>query len=273
MKIAKLLIALPSLIVLSGCFEDRRNTEQLCNDHPELRCEKLNINDGQCRLPRTDLIWHRFEVHKNGSDANKIKEYALVSEYKRCLELASQIQPIDQNNVKQKRFDALMHSSEEQERIVSELSLSRSPETLYFLWSQTGDEDAQREFLQMEGSPKLETAEMQYALATFYTNRSQEKTLQLLNHALELSGRSNINTEIFKSLASTYYKENQRELAYIWAKVAESFEIQIVSDKELQLLYGFNKDKFQKLDAIADDVEEMVRAGKYMQSSLPTKFD
>ncbi len=166
-----------------------------------------------------------------------------------------------------------MHSSEEQERIVSELSLSRSPETLYFLWSQTGDEDAQREFLQMEGSPKLETAEMQYALATFYTNRNQEKTLQLLNHALELSGRSNINTEIFKSLASTYYKENQRELAYIWAKVAESFEIQIVSDKELQLLYGFNKEKFQKLDAIADDVEEMVRAGKYMQSSLPTKFD
>ena len=35
---------------------------------------------------------------------------------------------------------------------------------------QTGDDQARRQFLQMEGKPELNTAEMQYALATFYTS-------------------------------------------------------------------------------------------------------
>lgn len=51
--------------LLSGCFEGRKNTEQLCAENPALRCELLNMDDGQCRVPRTDLVWHRFEVLKD----------------------------------------------------------------------------------------------------------------------------------------------------------------------------------------------------------------
>ncbi|MCV5647992.1 DUF2989 domain-containing protein, partial [Escherichia coli] len=86
---------------------------------------------------------------------NQIIEYGLVAEYRKCLELASQITPIDQSALKRQRFNALVHSIDELERIVNELKGSEDPATLYFLWSQTGDTQARRAFLQMEGSPQL----------------------------------------------------------------------------------------------------------------------
>lgn len=253
---------------LTGCFEVRKNTDQLCKDTPELRCERLNMDDGQCRVPRTDLIWHRFEVFKDPTDQNLIKEYNLLSEYKKCLELASQIQPIDQSNLKQRRFEALVNSGKDLEALVKKLSESTSPQALYFLWSRTGSDSARRAFLQMEGSPQLESAEMQYALATFYTGRDQEKTIALLKHALELTKSSPVNVEILKSLASIHYQTHQREQAYVWAMVAKAFDVPIASEKELQLLYGFDKDKYRQLDAFADDIEDAIRAGKFQRQQL-----
>ncbi len=160
------------------------------------------MDDGQCRIPRTNLVWHRFELLKSPTEANQVIEYGLVAEYRKCLELASQITPIDQSALKRKRFDALVHSIDELDRIVNELKGTKDPATLYFLWSQTGDTQARRQFLQMEGSPELNTAEMQYALATFYTNRDQQKTLTLLHNSLSMSNEDNLNPEILKSLAS-----------------------------------------------------------------------
>ncbi|MGR5488726.1 DUF2989 domain-containing protein, partial [Vibrio alfacsensis] len=91
-----------------------------------------------------------------------------IKEYRKCLELASQIQPIEQADLKAKRFNALMYSIEEQERITRDLASSTSPETLYFLWSETGSQAAKRRFLAMENTGVLDTSSMQYALATYY---------------------------------------------------------------------------------------------------------
>ncbi|MCK6262045.1 DUF2989 domain-containing protein [Vibrio sp. ZSDE26] len=269
MKFSKITIMTLTSLSLAGCFEFNQNTDQLCEGTPELRCELLNMNDGQCRLPRTDLIWHRYEVFKDPSDANVIQEYEYARLYRRCLELAAQIQPIDQSNLKQRRFNALMHSGEELERIVSQLQKSRSAETLYFLWSQIGDDQARREFLQMEGSPQLETADMQYALATFYTNRNHVKTVELLYKALELTPAGSVNTEILKTLASTQYRLDNREEAYIWAMVAKEYDIAIASDQEIQLLYGFTQDKYRRLNNIADSVEDAIDSGQFNKRTIP----
>lgn len=179
MKKTYWLLASLTTLTLTGCFEGNVTTEELCQKTPELRCENLNMDDGQCRIPRTKLIWHRFELLKNPSEANQITEYSIVADYRKCLELASQITPIDQSELKRQRFNALVHSIDELKRIVEELKGSQQPETLYFLWSQTGDTQARRHFLQMEGTPQLNTAEMQYALATFYTNRDAKKNASL----------------------------------------------------------------------------------------------
>lgn len=256
--------------LLSGCFEGRKNTEQLCTDNPALRCDQLNMDDGQCRVPRTDLVWHRFEVLKDPSDNNKIREYHILAEYEKCLSLAAQIQPIDQNNRKEKRFTSQMHVSEDKVRVVRELKQSTSPQALYFLWSQEGDEEAQRSFLQLEGSPALESAEMQYALATFYTSRDAEKTLHLLNHSLELTDGKQTNIDAVKSLASINFQQNRKELAYIWTQVASQFEVKTASAKNRQLMYGFSEEKYKQLNDLADRVYNAVEEGQYRTDMIPT---
>ncbi|EGA68416.1 hypothetical protein VISI1226_22852 [Vibrio sinaloensis DSM 21326] len=256
-------------LTLVGCFEPRKNTEQLCEDNPALQCQRLNMDDGQCRVPRTDLIWHRFEVLKNPTPKNHIKEYELLAEYKKCLELASQILAIDQTELKQRRFSALVNSGEDLEKIVATLSKSTSPEALYFLWSRVGNEEARRAFLQLEGTPQLDTAEMQYALATFYTSRDQQKTKQLLLRTLELTNLGNINNEVFKSLASTTYRLGQREEAYVWAMIASNFGVPIATEQELQLLYGFDEAKYKQLEQIADQLKEAIETGSFKKALVP----
>ncbi len=268
MKSINILICCSLPLILSGCFENRKNTDKLCADNPGLQCERLNVDDGQCRLPRTDLIWHRFDVLKNPSVENKIKEHQLTREYRRCLELASQIQAIDQTELKQKRVNALVNAGEDMKRLVSELEQNRTPESLYFLWSQEGDNRARREFLQLEGKPELETAHLQYALATFYITRDREKTIQLLNHALELSPANNVNVEILKSLASSYHGAGETQLAYIWAMVGKEFDVPIASEAELALMYGFDEQTFERLDDVAELVVDSIEKGQYHPSVI-----
>lgn len=254
---------------LVGCLEGNKNTEQLCQSNPGLQCQQLNMNDGQCRVARTDLIWHRFEILKQPTESNKIKEFELVTNYNRCLELAAQIETIDQPKLKERRFTTLMHTIEESERIITELSQSNTPETLYFLWSQTGDTNARRSFLQLEGKEVLNTSEMQYALATFYSNRDYEKTLTLLNNALTLSNGSAVNTEIFKSMASINHSLGQLEKAYLWAMVAKDFDVPTASEAELRVLYHFEKSQYKQLNDDAEKIVEAIEDGVYTASIVP----
>ncbi|WP_165311887.1 DUF2989 domain-containing protein [Vibrio ziniensis] len=272
MNITKAIIVLSLPFALSGCLESKKNTDQLCKDNPALQCQRLNVDDGQCRIPRTDLIWHRFEVLKNPTPVNKIEEYNLTSTYRKCLELASQIQTIDQAELKQKRVNALVNAGEDLKRLTTELRKERTPESLYFLWSQEGDHKARREFLQLEGKPELETAELQYALATFYTTRDREKTITLLNRALELSKPDKINIEIFKSLASNYHSAGDKEHAYIWAMVGKEYKVPVASESELVLLYGFDEEKFDKLDEIAETVVKSIKQGQYKKNIVPNSL-
>lgn len=268
-KFAALVLVTASI---SGCFENRNNTDKLCAENPNLRCERLNISDGQCRVARTDLIWHRFEVLKNDTVDNKISEFHYLAKYKKCMELASQIRAIDQTELKQIRFQAMQNAAEDQHDLIEAIRQSKTPQAYYFLWSQIGDKSAQREFLQMEGKPQLESTEMQYALATFYTQRDHKKTIILLNHALELAPDDNVNIDIFKSLASTHQLLNQREYAYIWAKVSQHYGVQIASAKDLQLLYGFSDDEYGELDKIADNVVAALKVGQYHASMIKNQL-
>lgn len=256
-------------LLLNGCLENRNNTDKLCNDNPELQCEKLNVNDGQCRLPRTDLIWHRFEVLKSPTVDNKLEEYRLVALYRQCLELATQIHVLNDPLLTQRRVNALVHSGEELDRLTEELREMRTPRALFFLWSQTGDNIARREFLRLEGSPELDTAEMQYALATFYISRDREKTIELLTRSLELSPPRSINTEIFQSLASTHQALGNQKLSYLWAMVGAQFDVPIASSAEMALIYPFNPDQFRHLDTLANQLARNIRRGEFSRHGVP----
>lgn len=274
MKRTNWLIATTFSLLLTGCFEGSLTTEELCEKNPELRCEQLNMSDGQCRIPRTNLVWHRFEVMKAPTEANKVQEYKLVAEYRKCLELASQITPIDQSALKRQRFNALVNSIDELERIVNDLQSTSDPSTLYFLWSQTGDNSARRKFLQMEGTAALDTAELQFALATFYTTRDQEKTITILDKALSLTQDGKVNPEILKSMASIHQGLNRKERAYIWTMVAKRFDVQVASEKNLKVMFHFSDaSKYDELDDIAGKVAKAIDKSHYHPSLIPTNLE
>lgn len=273
MKFLKLLSLTIVVVILQGCFENRSNTDQLCQKKPELKCDELNINDGQCRVTRTDLIWHRLTVLKNPSADNKIKEYHLTQKYKQCLEVASQIIPINRPKLKQARFNALMNAGNNMKRIVDELHTIDSPEALYFLWSQTGDKTARRKFLQKEGQPELNTEKLQYALATFYIDRNRPKTIKLLNHSLELSTPDTIQLEAIESLAGLYEQAKNKEASYIWAMVGKHFGAAVASTRDLKLLYDFNDEKIERLNKVIDQVVEALENGTYQRTLIPQKFE
>ncbi|MGF1776565.1 DUF2989 domain-containing protein [Vibrio nomapromontoriensis] len=264
MKLHYAILLLSSSGLLTGCFESRKNTDQVCLSEPTLQCSSLNVNDGQCRITRTDLIWHRYEaldIPKN--DVSQIEEYYLLKEYRKCLELASQIQPIEQAALKEKRFNALMYAINEQERIHAELAPSHAPETLYFLWSETGDSTAKRRFLAMEGQPALESSAMQYALATHYISRDKPKTHELLLRSLELSNDGNINNDTIKSLASVSYALSKTHESYLWTMVGKQLDVPVVTVTELKRMFAFNDDEYQRLDAQASTITSSLKAGEF----------
>ena len=197
----QLTFLLACLVLLSGCFERHRSTDSLCQAEPQL-CADTNLNDGQCRLQRVNLIWQRYDVLKNPTDKEKFKELKYTYDYQKCLEYAARIEPTELKERKTLRTQAMLSAYDSIKRLNLELKESNDPEILYFRWSQ-GDQDALRKFLRLEGSEVMDTPDMQLALATFYTSRDQEKTVTLLKRALELYGsRQKIKPEIIQSLAT-----------------------------------------------------------------------
>ncbi|WCE30658.1 DUF2989 domain-containing protein [Vibrio sp. SCSIO 43137] len=261
-----LTICLP--LVLSGCLEGNMNTKELCASSSALRCEHLNMRDGQCRVPRTDLIWHRKEVLESPTDENKIKEFNYVRAYQKCLDLAAQIEPTKIGDKKERRFTALMHTYDEQKRILADLKKSTSPEALYFLWTQ-GDQSALRQFLKLEDSKKVQTPELQYALATYYATRDREKSIRLLNNALRLSDGEDLNINIIESLASTNHFLKRKEHAYIWVLVGKEFDLPVASERNLMVLYNFSDEKKEKLQKTAERIVDAIKDGKYRSALLP----
>ncbi|PJC88212.1 DUF2989 domain-containing protein [Vibrio sp. HA2012] len=262
------LVILSSLTLLSGCFEGRINTKKLCEENPALRCEQLNMNDGQCRHPRTNLIWHRHVTQQEPTIANKIQEFHFVDEYQKCLELAAQIEPTKPGNKKENRFNALMSTYKEQERLLEEIGHSDSPSALYFMWTK-GDNRAKVKFLSLEGSGKLQTAELQYALATYYITRDKEKTVVLLENALTLTKADQLNSAVIESLASVNQSLGHKRHAYIWVMVARELELPIASDRHLAVLYPFSEKEAERLQEIATNITDALKDGQYKKNMLP----
>lgn len=262
MNLLKQTVLLALLVTLVGCFEGRVNTNKLCEKNPALQCDQLNMDDGQCRVLRTDLIWHRKDVLESPTDANIIEEFNLVKAYHKCLKLAAQIEPSKAGNKKEIRFNALMHTIDEEKRILEELSTHETPEALYFLWTQ-GNHSAMSKFLELEKAGKLKTAKLQYALATYYITRDRVKTIKLLNNALTLSDEDNLDVNILEALASVNHSLKRQERAYVWVMVSKEFGVPVASERDLTILYDFSDEKKERLGEIADEIIDAIEDSNY----------
>lgn len=248
--------------LLSGCYERHRTTDSLCEAYPSL-CAELNVNDGQCRIQRSNLIWQRYDVLKSPTDAEKFKELKLTYNYQVCLEYAARIEPTELKERKSRRMSALLHSYDSIRRLNQELASSEDPNIIYYRWSQ-GDKKALRQFLLLEGSAKLETPELQLALATYYTDKDKEKTLEILSHALELYEEDQpIKPEIILSLATISHQQGLAHHAYIWAIVGGDFDMPVVRPDRLAGFYPMEDAEREALNAQAKKITKALKNGDF----------
>ncbi len=269
-SILKPALFIVSLSLLSGCFEGRQNTAKLCEKNPSLECENLNMGDGQCRVTRTDLIWHRYNNLKTPSNMAKIEEHELLAKYQTCLDLAAQIQPITALEVKEARIIALNYAHKTQGRLIEELKNVDDPHVYYFLWTK-GDDNAKRRFLQLESTGRLDTPTLQYYLATYYSNRDPIRTIKLLNRGLELSKQDDLDTRLIKALANIHQKQQQDELAYMWAIIGKEFDLPVANDKQLAVFYPFSDEKRQAIHEHAEKLTKSLKKGQFRASALPSQ--
>lgn len=274
LTIRRLALLIPTAFLLSACFDSKPTTEQLCEDHEALQCIQLNMRDGQCRHQRDAVIFNRFDVLKSNSDLDKLKTIQATHIYQVCLTSAAQIEPITAKEVKSKRTEALLNTYDAIDALALELKDSKEPKVLFYRWV-TGDKNALRAFLQLEGTSALESTELQYALATFYTQRDGNKTILILNHALELLTEqdydNNQHTTVIKSLASINHKENNKEHAYVWALVGKGYELQVASEQQLDLLYQFTDIEKERLKQASELIKENIDNLTFKASLLPAE--
>ncbi len=142
-------------LALAGCLEGNKNTDQLCQSNSALlmwtaQYERRTMPCGTYRSHR-----HRFEVLKQPTEINKIKEFELVASYVKILSgWLHKLKPSDQSKLQERRFTALMHSIEESERIVKELSQSDTPEATLLLVVTNWWHQCQTQFLAVRRKKK-----------------------------------------------------------------------------------------------------------------------
>ncbi|WP_297478384.1 DUF2989 domain-containing protein [uncultured Photobacterium sp.] len=255
-------------LLLSGCFDRYRTTDSLCNDNASL-CQPINLNDGQCRIQRTNLIWQRYDTLQIPSDEHKFKELKATQECQHCLEYAARIEPTELKQRKTKRIEALYHSYESIERLTKELQSSQDPHIIYYRWSQ-GDQIAKQQFIALEGDKKLEHPELQLALARYYVNKDKHKSLDLLHHSLSLyKAKDNINISILRSLSTLYYQQHNMAAAYVWTNIAAHYQ----PNNTLQKITRHNlfkppEDEQKKLDRVALNIIATLNNGQYRRTSI-----
>jgi len=209
------------VIALSGC-DTGPNYAQLCKDNPEI-CQEFH-DDSWCKKERIAVGTANLDFKIQATDDKRFNQLIAYENYEKCVSHASLIEHIKLKEKKSRRIENMMLAREKIKEISDQTIDSEYPRLLYFHWSRYLNKKSLRKFLALEGTEVMETSASQFELATYYTKRDQDKTLQLLFHALELYKDGNdINSEIFKTLSSIFATKKETKQAYIWLKVLQLY--------------------------------------------------
>lgn len=215
-------ISLISLIaILSGCNKPPTFAE-LCSKTPEI-CEEFE-EDSWCKSERISVGFANLAHRNNPEDLERFNQLISYEKYQKCMTHASKIEHIKFKEKQTMRINNVSKAKAKIKEISEVTKSSNLPELLYFHWSRYIDKDALKRFLELEKTQQLETAELQFKLATYYAKRDQNKTLRVLYHALELTDKDiPVNNEIFKSIATIFADKKKYKQVYIWSKILVTY--------------------------------------------------
>ena len=182
------------------------------------------------------------------------------------MEHASKIEHIKLKVKKTIRIDNVIKAQAKIKAIAIATRDSEHPDLLFFHWSRYLNEHALNKFVALEGSELLERPNRQVKLASFYAKRDPNKTLKLLYHALELYEHdAELDTEIFKSIASIFADKKEHRQAYIWSKILHLYspEDKNITDKSLNNYLKANDLNGKFLDKVANTTLNKIITGKF----------
>ena len=259
----KVTLAVIAALMLPGC-DDGLTLRKICDEKSEL-CSDLGV-DGHCKQERKDVIFDRYFEAKLPTDKNRYNLLMDWEKYSACMALASQIEHIKLKEKKTERVDGYLVSVEQIKRLSDATTASDYPPLLYYHWSRNGSKKALTKFLALEGTKQLDTPELTYGLASYYIKRDLAKTIKLLYKALKLykSGEQ-VNPDIYRSLSSIFFKQDQISRAYVWAKVASLSGQEDVNLQELKFALRNLGKTTDELDDIADDTYDSILDGEFVE--------
>jgi hypothetical protein len=258
-----LTLAIMTLLLLPGC-EEGLTLRQICQEKPDL-CADMSA-DGHCNKERMAVVFNRYYEAKLPSDKNRYNLLMDVEQYSQCMALASQIEHIKLKEKKTERVNGYLGSVAEIKRLSEATKSSDYAPLLYYHWTRNSSPAHLDKFLALEGSKKIDTPELMYGLATYHVKRDLDKTIELLYNSLKLYKKGQpVNTEIYASLSSIFYKQEKFSNAYLWAKISEIAGLENVNLEELKFEIGSLGKTTNALDDLADDTYEAILDGEFKE--------
>ncbi|WP_430455786.1 DUF2989 domain-containing protein [Rheinheimera sp.] len=258
----RLLSSLPLLVLLSACGEKELNITQVCQEKPGL-CTDL-IEDGHCRVERSETILARFGEQKLPSDANKYRLLLDFEKYSKCMELAKGIEHIKLKEKTTARVDSYMVSLNEIKRLTDETVTSDYPGLLYYHWSRHQSRPHLEKFEQAAQAGQLNTPDLKFALARYYIERDKSLAITTMLDALKLYKAGEVvDTDIYTSLTTLYFKQNKLPESYHWALVAQAAGVERI---EFDMILKSAKDNAldkDKIETLADETVAGLEAGQF----------
>ncbi|ODA33510.1 hypothetical protein A8L45_09870 [Veronia pacifica] len=260
-------MVLLAVFTLVSCTENHRSTNQLCASNKAL-CEKLNLDDNQCKDERTALIWQRYESKEKPRDMVKFTELKLTKIYIKCMTVSAQIQTTTLKEKLSRRSVALFHAKDSERRLEKELETSPLPEIILYRWSQ-GDKKALEQYLRLEDTPYLDSTELQLGLASYYIDKDKAHAAYILVKALTYykghtgEVRDKAVSEAVKSLATSYHALEKVENAYFWAMVGNFLELPVAGPKKLEMMYPMEPETRDSLSELAGEVASAIDSGSF----------
>lgn len=258
----KLWLTLPIALLLSACGEKELNITEVCQEKPGL-CADLT-EDGHCRVERSETILARYNEQKLPSDANKYRLLLDFEKYSKCMELAKGIEHIKLKEKTTARVDSYMVSINEIKRLSDETVTSDYPGLLYYHWSRHQSKEHLLKFEKAAKAGQLNTPDLKFALARYYIEKDKKLAVQTMLDALKMYKQGDVvDTDIYTSLTTLYFKQNKLAESYHWALVAQQAGVERI---EFDLILKSAKDQaldVDKLEALAEQTTASLEIGQF----------
>lgn len=258
------LVVLFGVLALSGCDKFfSMNIKDICEKHPQM-CTDLNP-DGWCRAQKANIITHRYEQLMTPSDMVKYKLLLDFEDYLKCVSKAAQIEHIKLKEKKSGRVRGIVTAQNQLKQLAEDTRNSMDPHLRYYHWSRLGDQEALEHFLGYMKRGKLETPELQIALASYFIKKDLKETIKALYHALELYQEDDeVNTDIFKSLTTIFMKQEKFSNAFIWAYIAREFDVEDVDLVQIESIISQSGKSINRLRNLADSYIDEIEEGRFV---------